>query len=141
MEDFRITISRGLLQQLAGIKREPAFKPPPPPTPQISKVRKETLEAIKQDQDIRAALGRAKRVGDLLLKREEEERRKVDEMASRMLQREHRPPRGVPCEEEKSRCLTCYQERTPELAFQCSKYVDEYARCAEKVLGEVVTKS
>eukprot|EP00898_Chlorokybus_atmophyticus_P000395 jgi/Chlat1/1356/Chrsp119S01788 len=82
--------------------------------------------------EVQQALAHSARVGDLLLKREEEELAKVDTFAKELHEKEYvAPMRPTPCEAERETCVKCYKEH-PEDPLRCGAAVKAFSACARK---------
>jgi hypothetical protein len=112
----------GMLQSL------PAFRPPP-----------SQPDTAQQDGQVARALERSRRIGDMLLAREEEELQKIQSLAEELINRELRiPSNGRPCEDKAAGCLRCYQEHA-ENPLACAEFVEAYRLCANQAVLRVST--
>ena len=84
MDHVTVSISRGLTERLAGIKK--TVDEEEKRRKSVSKADKEVLALLKEKEEIREALLRSRRIGRLLLKREEEELAKIDTQVKELVQ-------------------------------------------------------
>jgi hypothetical protein len=86
------------------------------------------------------ALQQTRRIGDVLLKNEDVELKKLHKLAEDLLSREYTLPSGPPvCQKEADACLACYKEYGlhgnggGDLgALRCRDAVAQYTECASK---------
>ena len=93
---------------------------------------------MHQPRDV--ALQQTRRIGDVLLKNEDIELKKLHKLAEDILGREYTIPSGTPvCQKEADACLACYKEYGlhgnggGDLgALRCRDAVAHYTECASK---------
>lgn len=87
---------------------------------------------VQQSKLLERALERSRRVGDMLLQREEEELRKIEELAEELIARQYKAPaRERPCKDQAAACLACYESH-PEDPTLCYDAVEAYAACTRQ---------
>lgn len=144
-----IRISKSLLDQLNGKaplpRRAPvtigggsiaqAVRPPPAALPSAEA---EAAALARQDRGLAQAVERSRRVGSLLLKREDEELAKVGALAEELLAKEYQAPsRPLPCQEQAAECLRCYTEHTSDTLL-CADAVRAYSDCSRQAFAAVM---
>jgi hypothetical protein len=81
------------------------------------------------------ALDRSAEINGLLLIREEEELRKIEDLSSAVLKKEETEfsltseKNLMPCAEIKDRVIACYRENK-EQTYKCRQLVSEYSTCS-----------
>lgn len=81
------------------------------------------------------ALDRSAEINGLLLIREEEELRKIEELSNAILKKEEtnsslmNEDNQIPCAEIKDRVIACYRENKDQ-TFKCRQLVNEYSICS-----------
>lgn len=104
-------------------------------------IRKETMKLVEKNNVLSKALERSKEVNRLLLVREEEELKKIEKLASDILEEENaemellpeHPGHAVPCGEYKRHVLECYN-RNVGAEYRCRTVVDEYSACSRRLV-------
>ena len=93
---------------------------------------------MRHSELLSRALQRSRRVGDMLLQREDQELAQIEALAEELAQREYTPPsREKPCGEHAAACLACYQQH-PEEPTRCHTAVEAYAACARTAAAGIV---
>ena len=138
MEHVTISVSRGLLEQLSGAKK-PTDEDKKKQTSPRPKRDRETLAHVKENEKIRAALVRSRKFNKLLLKREDEELKKVDALAQELVQHKamQLPSRDA-CHEQREAVEACCQAHPMGLG-ECGSLIDAYATCANRSFMQRVT--
>eukprot|EP00199_Chlamydomonas_sp_CCMP681_P003406 CAMPEP_0119108448 /NCGR_PEP_ID=MMETSP1180-20130426/14437_1 /TAXON_ID=3052 ORGANISM="Chlamydomonas cf sp, Strain CCMP681" /NCGR_SAMPLE_ID=MMETSP1180 /ASSEMBLY_ACC=CAM_ASM_000741 /LENGTH=165 /DNA_ID=CAMNT_0007094059 /DNA_START=57 /DNA_END=555 /DNA_ORIENTATION=- len=97
---YTITFTTGLIEKLAGVRR---LTPPQThaPEPRPLMMHPEILALKQKDAQLAKALTSSKRVGHLLVKAEEEESLKIQQLGQELLQQYRFDPRPVPCQQER----------------------------------------
>ena len=91
-----------------------------------------------QDRSLVRAIERSRRVGSLLLKREDEELAAVGALADELLAQEYQAPaRPPPCQEQAAECLHCYTEHAGD-TLKCAAAVHAYSDCTHKAYAAVM---
>lgn len=81
------------------------------------------------------ALDRSAEINGLLLIREEEELKKIDDLSSAILKKEEAQfslrseENQIPCAEIKDRVIACYRENENQ-TYKCRQLVSEYSTCS-----------
>ncbi|WIA39033.1 hypothetical protein OEZ86_005179 [Tetradesmus obliquus] len=150
MTTAKVQISVSLLEKLAGIKKEPTKKQQQHPShpsqlqlpgfglPLGQHVPAGAHFAADRDSSIQQSLQQSRRVGELLLKAEEQEVAAVKQHADKLIGRYSAAPRPRACVEEQLACIDCYQQH-PSDALTCSSLVDAYVACAQQAAGQLMT--
>lgn len=100
-----------------------------------------SLAAAGPDRALARALERSRRVGGQLLKAEEEELARVDELAQELLASQYvAPSRPRPCAQAAEECVRCYAEH-PDDPLACAAAVEAYGRCAREAWRELAAKA
>lgn len=87
---------------------------------------------IENGSQLQKALSRSRRVGDMLLAREDEELQKIESLAQELIEREQPMASGeAPCQAESEACLKCYLENSDNPTV-CSEAVQRYSQCAHR---------
>ncbi|CAL5227716.1 g10726 [Coccomyxa viridis] len=95
----------------------------------------EKVMIIQQDPHLEQALQQSRRVGDLLLKNEEQETAEISRLAADLLDREYRAPlKEPPCLKEREACIQCYKENVKD-ALKCQDAVRAYSQCSQRVFA------
>lgn len=83
------------------------------------------------DARVSRSLLATKRVGDLILKNEEEELAAARQLADELLKREYyAPARPVACLQQRQACVDCYQAHAGD-PLKCAAQVQAYSQCAQ----------
>lgn len=116
-------VTQTLLEQLAG--REP------PKRRILKPLKQQQQEQLRRiDPKLASALQTSRRVGDVLIKIEDEEMLKVQQLADVMLHSEYAAPARPPfCQQEAAACLQCYEQNQSD-PLKCRDAVAAYSRCA-----------
>mmetsp|Transcript_19077 Transcript_19077/g.26418 ORF Transcript_19077/g.26418 Transcript_19077/m.26418 type:complete len:157 (+) Transcript_19077:202-672(+) len=132
-EYFGVRVTAKLLDNLNGEKTlseasrsddEPAQDPPRVTLPS-------QLLYLQQRSSATQPLPPSKRVGDMLLKHEEEEIVKVQQLAKELVDKEFKAPlRPIPCSDEKAACVYCYQLNSTD-PLLCAEKVSAFSQCAQ----------
>lgn len=129
-----VQITTDLLDKLAGRRRKKlaSQKFPFPGGVGVPLV---PSELVHPDPSVREALSSSRRVGNLLLKTEAAELKKVHDLAEALIHKEFSAPaKPMPCQQEREACVNCYREN-PQDTLLCADVVDAYSRCAEKAFA------
>eukprot|EP00775_Hariotina_reticulata_P001321 gene1321-1665_t len=89
------------------------------------------------DRSLQQAIQSSRRVGELLLKSEEQEVAAVQQRAQELVQQYSTNTRPEPCTSEKLSALGCYQQH-PQDVLKCASLVDAYAACAAHAAGQLM---
>uniref|UniRef100_A0A7S0RHF0 CHCH domain-containing protein n=1 Tax=Chlamydomonas leiostraca TaxID=1034604 RepID=A0A7S0RHF0_9CHLO len=129
---YTVTYTVGLIDKLAGIKKpEKADAKTSPGASQPVMLHPELLAMKQQDRSLAHALARSKRVGDALLKAEEEELSKIQALEGELLSKYSFPIKARPCQQEEAACVNCYSQHSDD-PLKCGGLVDAYFQCANK---------
>ena len=140
MEHVTISVSRALLEQLSGVKK-PAAEEKKKSTGPRTKWDRDTVSYVKENEKIRAALNRSRKLNKLLLKREDEELKKIDALAQELLQHKAmQPPSRDACHDHREAVEACCQAHPTGLG-ECGTLIDAYATCANRSFMQRVTKT
>lgn len=125
--NMSISISRALTEQLSGEKTQLSEEKK---RRHVSRADRETLAYIKENEEVREALIRSRRVGNLLLKREEEEFSKIDAQAKELAKHSFASiPFNDACQNPREAVRQCC-ETNADNVLNCSQLIDAYAHCA-----------
>jgi len=103
-----------------------------------SQVDQDAAMTIRRSELLKRALERSRRVGDMLLAREDEELEQIDQLAEEIIKKEYRSPsRERPCQSEAAACLQCY-EMNSENPTVCETAVNAYSSCAREAAATVL---
>jgi len=98
------------------------------------------MKMVEKSEMLMNALKRSKQVNDMLMVREEEELKKIEDMAISLLEEENKahsllPEQHVvvPCGEYERRVVECYM-KYPEEPRKCKDEVEAYAMCSRNAL-------
>ena len=131
MESVTIKISKGLAEQLAGVPKERGAKDKRSQAPR-SKENQETLAFLKESEEIRGALRRSRKVGKLLLKREDEELEKINAQADELGQLPTmKDPSSDACRLDREAVAACCEQHADGV-LGCVSLIDAYAACTNK---------
>lgn len=138
-----VRVSPDLLLQLAG--QEPSADRGAPdgfsriqPLSEAEKQQAAVEEALRSSRVADSALQHSRRVGDLLLKNEDEEVQRVTQYAEELLDHEYRAPmKPTPCEQARQQCLACYTQH-PQDVLKCGEAVEAYKACADQAFRKFV---
>mmetsp|Transcript_8718 Transcript_8718/g.15079 ORF Transcript_8718/g.15079 Transcript_8718/m.15079 type:complete len:146 (+) Transcript_8718:75-512(+) len=135
---YTITFTTGLIEKLAGVRR---LTPPQThaPEPRPLMMHPEILALKQKDAQLAKALTSSKRVGHLLVKAEEEESLKIQQLGQELLQQYRFDPRPVPCQQERDACVECYSGNT-QSPWRCEALVDAYSQCASQAFSGLGSK-
>lgn len=119
-----MTVSKRLAERLTGTETKDTKR-------KLTKDEQETLALMKEDEEIRSALYRTKRVGKLLLKREDEELAKLEELVQDLIQAPGLNPTLAPdpCKESRQACEECCNQTSPESVLKCETQIENYTQC------------
>lgn len=132
-----VTISRGLTERLAGVKNLPDEDKKR--HKRVSKADREALALLHEREEIRESLLRSRRIGSLLLKREEEELSKINTQIKELTQHPAmQPPCRDICHQQRAAVEKCCQDH-PGSVLQCASLIDAYANCTNKIFMQHVT--
>ncbi|KAK9863453.1 hypothetical protein WJX84_012093 [Apatococcus fuscideae] len=91
------------------------------------------MQEEEPDEHIQHALERSRRVGQLLLRREQDELETVKQYADDLIQNEYRLPQNeAPCSQQRDGCLQCYQDHEQD-CWRCKPEVDAYTACVHQM--------
>ncbi|KAL4449446.1 hypothetical protein ABPG77_007090 [Micractinium sp. CCAP 211/92] len=100
-----------------------------------------SLAAAGPDRALARALERSRLVGGQLLKAEEEELGRVDQLAQELLSSQYvAPSRPRPCAQAAEECVRCYAEHADD-PLACAAAVEAYGQCAREAWREAATKA
>eukprot|EP00882_Tetradesmus_deserticola_P017967 GHRQ01019278.1.p1 GENE.GHRQ01019278.1~~GHRQ01019278.1.p1 ORF type:complete len:148 (+),score=46.82 GHRQ01019278.1:314-757(+) len=147
MTTAKVQISVSLLEKLAGIKKEPIKKQQqrsihpsqlqlpgfPLPVAQLG-----PGGHYAADSSLQQSLQQSRRIGELLLKAEEQEVAAVKQHADELIGRYSAAPRARACEQEQLACIECYQQH-PTDALACSSLVDAFFACSQRAAGQLTS--
>lgn len=121
-----MTVSKRLAERLSGTGPETKDN-----KRKLTKREQETLALMKEDDEIRSALIRTKRVGKLLLKREDEELAKLDDLVQELIQAPGLNPTLAPdpCKESRQACEECCNQTTQDSVLKCKTQIENYTQC------------
>ncbi|CAL8462414.1 g1947 [Coccomyxa elongata] len=101
----------------------------------VGQPEEESLVVLRRDPKLQEALRHSRRVGDMLLKVEEQEMAKVNQLTDDLLKKEYRAPlRETPCLQEREACLQCYKNNSQDV-LKCADAVAAYAACAQQAVA------
>jgi len=87
---------------------------------------------------LRRKLQYSKKVGNLLIKHEDEELPKVQQQVQELMDKQYKAPmRAPPCAAEKGACLACYQA-FPDDPLRCAEAVAAFSKCAKQAYQDVL---
>lgn len=100
-----------------------------------------SLAAAGPDRALARALERSRLVGGQLLKAEEEELARVDQLAQELLSSQYAAPsRPRPCAQAAEECVRCYAEHADD-PLACAAAVEAYGQCAREAWREAAAKA
>lgn len=100
-----------------------------------------SLAAAGPDRALARALERSRRVGGQLLKAEEEELARVEQLAQELLSSQYAAPsRPRPCAQAADECVRCYAEHADD-PLACAPAVEAYGECARRAWREGAAKT
>ncbi|GLC37020.1 hypothetical protein PLESTB_001400900 [Pleodorina starrii] len=133
-----VTVSIGLLEKLAGLRKK---EPPKPvaPRPQVqlplrSPISPDAARLLALDKQISRQLHATKEVSGLLLKHEETELALVGAKAAELLREYSLPSKTPPCQSEARACADCFREHSQE-AWRCAAVAEAYRRCSNQAFS------
>lgn len=101
----------------------------------LNRIQKAALESVRKDAEMQYALATAKKVGDLLVKRETEEVANVKAFAEELRGKYPTEGAAVPCQTEMEACVNCYEGGD---VTKCGEVVDAYGACAADAWKEAM---
>lgn len=129
-----IYVTPGLIAQLQGkpYRRKGSSQHHGLPSlPFAQSLEQAVSKRMRQDQELRQALEESKMAGELLLKAEGEELKRVRQFANDLIQKEYSvPSQEAPCLQQQEDVLNCYTAHR-ENPLVCGGAVDAYAQCAD----------
>ncbi|GFR40582.1 hypothetical protein Agub_g1162 [Astrephomene gubernaculifera] len=134
-----VTLSVGLLEKLAGLKKPEPPKPVMAPRPGIqlptrSPVSAEAARMLAQDKQLTRQLQATKEVSGLLVKAEESEVARMQAMADELVKKFSVPAKPAPCQSEASACTQCFKEHAKE-AWRCAEVAEAYRQCSSRAFS------
>ncbi|CAK0751520.1 hypothetical protein CVIRNUC_002074 [Coccomyxa viridis] len=136
-----VRVTRELLEQLSGKERprhgQKDVTASIAPLRQVPQKEEEAVLVIRQDPRMEDALQQSQRMGDLLLKHEQQETAEISRLAADLIDREYRAPlKDPPCLKEREACIQCYKANADD-ALRCRDAVSAYSQCAQGVFAAV----
>eukprot|EP00890_Picochlorum_soloecismus_P005552 jgi/Picsp_1/5999/NSC_03353-R1_---NA--- len=99
------------------------------------RLHQDTKNLIQRNRVLSDALDLSAEINGLLLIREEEELRKIEDLSNAILKKEEtefslvNESYQVPCAEIKDRVIACYRENKDQ-TYKCRQLVSEYSKCS-----------
>ncbi|KAF6251868.1 hypothetical protein COO60DRAFT_1556732 [Scenedesmus sp. NREL 46B-D3] len=147
MTTAKVQISVNLLEKLAGIKKEPSKKqqqrslhPSQLQLPGFGLPLAQRMAPgghYAADSSLQQSLQQSRRVGQLLLKAEEQEVAAVKQHADELIGQYSAAPRARACVQEQLACIECYQQNATD-ALACSSLVDAFLACSQRAAGQLM---
>jgi len=136
--DVSVTISKTFVENLRGEKR--VQSPSKLEAPPKSRADPDTVAYLREHAELRHAVRKSRRVGDLLLKRESEELEKIKQKADQLSNHAvTRHPTSDSCLAARIAVQQCCQSNPAEIA-KCSELIESYSSCANKTFMGNLTK-